>query len=292
MLTFYQARDILDDVIYNIIYDIVGKVHREEKVARANTASVLARDLAEKELAAREAAATENGDNDQAGVVDNKEADNLSLTVETDGAIYQNGQVFLRGNPLETVKEIICPDCRLPRLLYPFFGEGARPVPESNREYCRKRPAVRLPGRDVHGRPYAIEKATKKKKTAASPSPPSSPSTPHAATASLEQLPGKTFVPSVKCPNCPRYFFLTRIAQHLDRCVGISTRSSRNRTPLESGLSTPVPQAASAAGVTRKRIRGPDGEEEAVPTPNKKKKKPAGPSKLRNMAEEKTTKGD
>ncbi|KAL1955591.1 hypothetical protein VTO42DRAFT_8394 [Malbranchea cinnamomea] len=308
------TRDILDDIFYNIIYDIVSKVHREEKVARGLSAAILVRSLAENQTGTSEGSSEkENGAVENGNVVDNQTG-TKPVKAETEGAIYEDGKVYLKGNPLDTTDEIICPDCRLPRLLYPVIGEGSRPVPDPNKEYCRKRPPVRLEKRDVHGRPYAIEKATKKKKTAApaspNPSPPSSPSTPHtgvpgSSSSLLGQLPGKSYVPSVKCPNCPRYFFLTRIAQHLDRCLGLSARqASRNRTPMDSSFSTPAPTTAattastttssqSATGtaapgaVARKR----PGEEEGgksvgtgVGAVKKKKKPPVGPSKLKSAA--------
>lgn len=263
-------------------------------MARAVSATVVVEAHAE-ESAAREESST--GDHGTAGTDNTATAvgkESKGIKAETEGATSEDGAVRLRGNPLETTREVVCPDCRLPRLLYPLFGEGARRAPEPDREYCRKRPSLLLPGRDIRGRPFAIEKATKKKQKAktskaiASPSsPPSSPSSsiPHASSSSLNeltQLPGKVYVPSVKCPNCPRYFFLTRIAQHLDRCMGISTRqSSRNRTPMDGALSS-TPAASQAAGA--KRSRGSDGDEEAgVPAGvAKRKRRPAGPSKLRD----------
>ncbi|EAS30340.3 transcriptional activator [Coccidioides immitis RS] len=281
------TRDILDETFYNIIHDIVAKVHREEKVARATSAVIGVRQLAEKESAPP---SDDGAENQQTAAAVNGSLN--SIKVETGAAVYDGGRVYLKGNPLVTTKEILCPNCHLPRLLYPLFGEGARPPPDPNKEYCRKHPPIRMPGRDVHGNPFAIEKATNKKKKTQGPdgsTPTSSPpsnveSAP--APSSLKQLPDKMFMPTTKCPNCPRYFLVTKSAQHLDRCLGITTRqSSRNRTPFDSGISTP----AASAPTARKRAR-PDEEELA---PAKKRKdismqvkfktgKPAVPSKLKN----------
>ena len=45
-LILLQAHAILDDVLYNLIHDIVLKAHREEKMARANTAAIIVEQLA------------------------------------------------------------------------------------------------------------------------------------------------------------------------------------------------------------------------------------------------------
>ncbi|WEW56750.1 hypothetical protein PRK78_002201 [Emydomyces testavorans] len=283
------TRDILDDTFYNIIHDIVAKVHREEKMARATSAVINAKQLADKESTLNSGDITE----EQHNVISSNGGSLLSsVKVETEAAMYEGGRVYLKGNPLVTTKEILCPNCRLPRLLYPLFGEGARPPPDTNKEYCRRHPPVRMHGRDIHGNPFAIEKITKKKKTQApdnnntpASSPPSS-TEPASASNSFKQLPDKMYVPTTKCPNCPRYFLLTKSAQHLDRCLGISTRqSSRNRTPFDTGN----PSSTGSTQAPRKRAR-PDEEDSGVVKKRKeigmpgkfKTGKPAIPSKLKN----------
>ena len=280
----------MDDTFYNIIHDIVAKAHREEKIARQTTAVVIAKQIAEKEqetdLAERQNGILEAGT--AAAGLENNAKPLKEIQFETDSAIYQNGIVYLKGNPLDTVEETLCPNCRLPRLLHPGYGEGSR-HPDLTKEYCRKRPPVIVPGRDVHGNLFAVEKITKKKKNQSTQDTPGS--SPPPAPASgwnplLQAKLEKVYVPTTKCPNCPRYFLLTKSAQHLDRCLGISTRQSRTRTPLDSNVSTPAPQPAP----TRKRAR-PEGEEEG-PIVKKKKEfnmppkpkgpKPTAPSKLKN----------
>ncbi|KAK2852130.1 hypothetical protein FQN49_005337 [Arthroderma sp. PD_2] len=286
------TRQILDDTFYNIIHDIVAKVHKEEKVARQQSAVVVARRLAEESTQVKESGEEVNGAADAGtSVAHENVVKTRGVRLETESAIFDSGKVYLKGNPMEKIKEIICPNCRLPRLLYPAYGEGSRPV-DPNREYCRKQPPVILHNRDVHGHLFAVEKITKKKKTQPTvgtpgSSPPSIPETP-GPNPLLQPKQDKVYVPTTKCPNCPRYFLLTKSAQHLDRCLGISTRQSRIRTPLtNSDVSTPGPSQPANA---RKRVR--EGEEETAGPVKKKKdfgiptklkgQKPAAPSKLKN----------
>ncbi|KAL4997050.1 hypothetical protein BDV10DRAFT_170577 [Aspergillus recurvatus] len=285
--------DILNDTFYNIIHDIVAKVHREEKVARMRSAVVVARQKAEEEVARRR----EEAGAKPAGPVrtgDQESEEFKGIRIETGAAIFEDGKVYLKGNPLHTTKEIICPDCRLPRLLYPVTGLGARPPPDPYREYCQRQPMISKPGHDVHGNPFATDKLNpkKKKQTNTSNTPASSP--PTTPDSSFKQAaPEKVSFPTVKCPNCPRYFVVTRVAQHLDRCLGLSGRQvSRNKTPQDNGSNTPTSAPS----------KRPLDDDTPSALPKKKKlnapkklsgKKPPPPSKLKNgitpdMAEIKT----
>ncbi|OAX83212.1 hypothetical protein ACJ72_02429 [Emergomyces africanus] len=295
------TRSVLDDTFYNIIHDIVAKVHREEKIARMRSAVVLAKKLGDEEAArlqTNELGEPENGTTEPGAAVPSsvKQKDRNPVRVETDGAVYENGKVYLKGNPFQTTKEILCPNCRLPRLLYPLSGIGSRPPPDPYKEYCKKHPPIIMPGHDVHGNPFATDKINRKKKqqpqqqtssnTPAS-SPPSTPSTP--SNSFKHTVAEKISFPTVKCPNCPRYFVVTRVAQHLDRCLGLSGRQTkRNLTPMESGTNTPIPPMKPS---TLKRAL-PNGDEGTVSgsitkkkklnTPKKYSvKKPTPPSKLK-----------
>ncbi|KAI5298312.1 hypothetical protein KEM55_003549 [Ascosphaera atra] len=248
------TQSILDDVFYNIIHDIVAKVHREEKMARMRSAVTIARQRGEAEESERR---QNNG----------KPSEGLSspaqgVRVETEGAVYEDGKVYLRGNPLATTKEVICPHCRLPRLLYPPYGLGARPPPEPHREYCRKVPPIVADGLDAQGIPFVTDKIQRKRKN---PPPATNSAIPGAPTANSNMNPSDsqntterphieapTF-PSVKCPNCPRYIVTTRIAQHLERCMGIggTRRGTANRTR--------TPQVADNASVTSNDSAGGTG---------------------------------
>ncbi|PLN81691.1 hypothetical protein BDW42DRAFT_193589 [Aspergillus taichungensis] len=230
--------DILNDTFYNIIHDIVSKVHRDEKIARMRSAAVVARQKAEEEANRRR---EESGNKPATVKASDPDSEEMKgVRVETEAAICEDGKVYLKGNPLETTKEIICPECRLPRLMYPVTGAGARAPPDLSREYCQKQPMISKPGHDVHGNPFATDKPNtkKKKQTTTANTPASSP--PTTPDSSFKQAaPEKVSFPTVKCPNCPRYFVVTRVAQHLDRCLGLSGRQvNRNKTPMETG-STP-----------------------------------------------------
>jgi hypothetical protein len=213
-----------------------------------------------------------------------------NVRLETEGAVFENGKVYLKGNPLKTTKEIICPDCHLPRLLYPTSGLGSRPPPEPYREYCQKHPPVIKPGCDVHGNLFATDKINPRKKKqqqqpandAPASSPPSTPSTP---AGSFKQVaPERVSFPTVKCPVCPRYFIVTKVAQHLDRCLGGGRQAGRARAPLDNGSSAATPKPAAPK---RARPNGDDDKgttKKKKPNPTKKLtgKKPAPPSKLKN----------
>lgn len=209
----------------------------------------------------------------------NGEASNVR--VETDGAVFDKGKVYLKGNPLQTTKEVICPECGLPRLLYPTAGAGARP-PDPSKEYCQNHPFIRKPGHDVHGNPFATDKPNpkKKKQAPAADTPGSSPpTTPDGS--SKQGAPEKVSFPTVKCQSCPRYLVVGRLAQHLDRCMGFSGRQAgRNKNGPDNAGSP------SSSGQPKR----PLADEETPPTPTKKKKsnpkKPTGKkppsSKLKN----------
>ncbi|KAJ9298888.1 hypothetical protein DTO271G3_3130 [Paecilomyces variotii] len=275
--------DILNDTFYNIIYDMVAQVHRDEKMARMRSAVTVARQKAEDEAARlRQENGTKTNGATKPGEADSENNTDENIRVETDAAIYDNGKVYLKGNPLKTTKEIICPDCRLPRLLYPTIGVGARPPPDPFREYCKRMPPVTRPGIDIHGYPFATDKTNAKKKKNADTPASSPPSTPDGFGAFTE-IPQAREIPTVKCPHCPRYFIATRTSQHMDRCMGYSGRGGgRTRTPQDSGASTPNPAPPKRpreddliSAVTKKK--------KPNPTPKKMAgKKPPPASKLRN----------
>lgn len=188
------------------------------------------------------------------------------LKVTTPGAIYDGGKVYLRGNPLVTTKEILCRRCRLPRLLYPTDGIGAR-APDPGKEYCAKHPYIDKPGHDVYGKPFPSHngKAPKKRKINPEAQRESTPAGLESNTSSppeiitpgrptTETAGGNTF-PNVNCPICEKSIVVTMVARHLESCLGIGGRqSSRNAmarmnkqngnggTPLGSKRGTPAPE--------------------------------------------------
>lgn len=248
------------------------------------------------EKAAAEAAATAativNGNDSAADPLSSSPS--TSAVITTPGAIVKDGEVYLRGNPLKTTPEILCPNCKLPRLL--LTGSGSQPIPDPSKEYCAKRPFISKPGHDIHGNAFATDKPVTKttkpprkigngKASDTKQTPPSSSDTLTASPPDgdqnnpsippeqqKEQVAPITF-PNVKCPNCPRYLIVTRIAQHLDKCLGLSGRqSSRNalkrltETPRDSRAGTP-----SASGVGKRKYAEEDTDEDDAPTKKKKR---------------------
>jgi hypothetical protein len=267
-----KAYDILNDTFYNIIHDVVAKVHRDEKVARMRSAVVIARQKAEEEAAKnREEASAKGSGSVKPSGPDAEEQFLKEVRVETDAAVFDNGKAYLKGNPMQTTKEIICPECRLPRLLYPVTGVGARAVPDPDREYCSQQPLIRKPGHDVHGNLFATDKVNSKKKNKHNTPTSSPPADGHAA----PEAPG---FPTTKCLNCPRYFVVSRVQQHMDRCMGYSGRNAtRNRGSGDTGSgSTPTPSTSTSAAPKR-----PLADDDATPsTTLTKKKKLNAPKKL------------
>lgn len=232
---------------------------------------------------------------------------------ETSAAKYENGRVFLKGNPLKTTPEIICPHCKLPRLMHPIMGKGMQ-NPDLTKEYCMLYPWVQRSGHDVYGNPFPTDMAKSKKerelikqqqKNAEKESvgTPGSQDTDMAGGDTKEiklNTGGKpaSYIPWHTCPNCKRSLLITRFAQHLEKCLGISGRqSSRNamaklagqngngsgvgNTPLGSRMGTPAPGSQGDAAITKAKGKGvspvkklgDDDDEGDNDTPEKKKKK-------------------
>ena len=256
---------ILEDCLYNIVSDTVLKVHREEKIARMQSAAIIAQEAQEK------------------AVEEDPSSGEAHQTITTAGAyITPDGKINLHDNPFRTTPEILCPTCRLSRLPYPTTGKNSQP-PQPGKDYCAKQPYIEKDGCDIYGKSLALEKPTNKNKkaakdpkSAASPDNSESPDgTP--TNGRTSDKPAVTTIPQAKCPKCPRYVAITRIAQHLDRCMGISGRQAskdaekkmKERTPRDSRASTPKPNVSNIK--KRKLDKGSDDETEEG-TPKKKKK--------------------
>lgn len=261
--------------IESILHNVLLEVHREEKVARMQTAVV--------ELEQRAEKLGKKLDSDTA---DDRPGDNQE-PVETKAAILNSGNIQLKGNPMKTVKQIRCPNCRLPRLLYPRVGFNSRPVPDPNQQYCKAEPMIIIDKHDVHGqRKKGVKvkgqpKGKNKKKTdAASPaaSENSDPLTPSSS------MPGDSFdfkeidYPAAKCPNRDSHLgdhwkSVNVFATHLngscflkkDRAAGREANAKIGGTPRDSRANSPKPAAAN--GVKRK-----ERDEEAAATTKKKQK--------------------
>ena len=293
-----KVASIFDEVFQNIIYDTVSEAHREEKRARMRSAVI----LAEEAVAAQQAAtgATPQKENATPTSATTTGFPVFPGKVETPGAIYDNGQITLIGNPLETTKDVICPRCRLPQLQYPTKGEGAR-VPDPTVKYCKLQPFVKMAGHDIHGKPFPsnnvsaakLRKEKKEKEVAAAKA--QSQAEQASANGSIDTPNGTpppnsdskgtkvTSYPHVKCPVCLQHKQVTRFAKHLDQCMGISGRqSSRNAmakieasqgTPSGSRTGTPVPGSRSSPSKRNRDDDDDEEEQESDETPKKKKKK-------------------
>ncbi|KFH47037.1 hypothetical protein ACRE_021680 [Hapsidospora chrysogenum ATCC 11550] len=257
------AHSVLDDLLYNIISDLVMQTHREEKIAKAKTAAIRVEKLA--------AEASEMPTPDA----------KPDVRIETDAAIYDDGKVYLKGNPLKTTKEILCPKCHLPRLLHPTDGKGAK-KPDPTILYCKKHPYIDKPGCDIYGQSWVGPGPGrgKKKKDMEKKDGTDTPATPE------QRPPNVLSFPSATCSKCKRCILVTRLNNHMGSCIGNSGRnasraaaqklngssSQNDPTPPSSQKATPAP--GSRAGSPRKRDASEDaGEEESENGPPKKKKK-------------------
>ena len=267
-----KAISVVEDCLFNIIHDTVLQVHREEKILRMQSAATVVSEQAGSIQAAANVAPPSKGSPPLP----------LSTRVETPAAVYENGKIFLTRNPLKTTSEIICPHCKLPRLLHPISGVGAQ-TPDLTKQYCTKHPFVSMSGHDIYGNPFPTDIAKTKKErellkaqarvekdstpasqdTRDTATPPegsggNKESNANAIANTILRLTAPTkpasYIPWHTCPNCKRSLLITRFAQHLEKCLGISGRaSSRNalakitagtgtsNTPFGSRGGTPVP---------------------------------------------------
>jgi hypothetical protein len=274
----------LDDIVYNIIHDIVLNTHREEKMAKSTTAAILV------EQKAAETAPPSDDSNPAAPEVQHR--------VALDSAIYENGKVYLVGNPLHTTKETICPKCHLPRLLYPSDGVGAR-KPESGVEYCKKRPYIEKPYHDIYGQTFQMEGPGrgKKKKDMVNPllqsakenTPNGSQDSPNPSPPPGE-APKPISFPHAKCHNCNTFLPIKRMNNHMIKCIGgggrdssraallkiqngNGTGSQNGNTPPGSRTGTPIPPGQpnpKGKNSPNKRDAGDDFDSDS--SPQKKKK--------------------
>ncbi|KAJ4416296.1 hypothetical protein N0V82_006826 [Gnomoniopsis sp. IMI 355080] len=271
------ATQVLDDILYNTIFDLCLEVHRSEKIARAETAAIRIEKLA-------------------ADSADPLETDTRpNLRIDNGAAVYEDGKVFLKGNPLETTKDILCPRCHLPRLLAPTDGRGAQ-KPDPEIIYCKKHPYIDKPGYDIYGQTWVApgpgrgkKKKDMEKKLDASVDGTVTP------TPDGQRPPNVLSFPSATCSKCKRCILVTRLNNHMGSCIGNSGRNAsrvasqkisnggsgsvnNDGTPPSSQKGTPV--NGSRAGSPRKRdVEEFDEDQESDATnPKKKVKKLKGPT--------------
>ncbi|KAI0913483.1 hypothetical protein F4823DRAFT_577495 [Ustulina deusta] len=268
---------VLDDLLYNVIHDLLIKVHRDEKIARAATAAI----LVEKVASNHSDTSTPDARPD--------------VRVETDAAIYDEGKVLLKGNPLVTTKDIICPRCHLPRLLYPTDGKGAR-KPDPSIIYCKKRPYIDKPGYDIYGQTWVAQgpgrgKKKKDMEKKIDPNTPADSPTPASeggnGGGAASRPPNMLSFPSATCSKCKRCILVTRLNNHMGSCIGNSGRTASRAaaqkisngnsngngdgTPPSSQKGTPLP--GSRATSPKKRDGDDMDEDDATDNDAHKKKK-------------------
>lgn len=223
------------------------------------------------------------------------------IKIDVPGGYYENGRVFLKGNPLKQVKDIYCLHCKLPRLLFPIKGVGAKLPEDPNRQYCTLHPFISQPGHDIYGNPFPIDQANKtkrereqikKQEKAERDNTPGSQGTNDDAitidTFAKRLLAGgkpASYVPWHTCPQCKRSLLITKFAQHLEKCLGIGGRTARNTAAARlsgmngsatgsvqgSRVGTPTPSQGNGNGNGKK-----DNDEEGDDGPPKKKSKKDG----------------
>ncbi|RMZ92305.1 hypothetical protein DV736_g488, partial [Chaetothyriales sp. CBS 134916] len=295
-VTEEDIKYILDRSIESSLHNILLEVHQDEKIARMQTAVI------ELEQRAEMSGKRVTVDAIEDGVADDGEP------LETKAAVLRSGQVHLKGNPMKTVKHVRCPNCRLPRLLYPRVGFNSRPVPDQSQQYCKAEPMIILDKHDVHGQRKKGVKAkglpkgkNKKKNDPGSPtSENSDPLTPSSS------QPGESFeykeidYPAAKCPNRDSHLgdhwkSVNIFATHLngscylkrDRQAGRDANARIGGTPRDSRASSP--KTATVNGVKRK-ATDEDGEKftkkkQKISEPKAKAKGAVGaPSKLRESS--------
>ena len=257
-----QAHSVLDDILYNVLSDIVMKTHREEKTAKATTAAIRVEKMA--------------SDASDSSSPDSRP----EIRVETDAAVYEDGHVLLKGNPLKTIEDILCPKCHLPRLLYPTDGKGAK-KPDPAVIYCKKQPYIDKPGCDIYGQSWVAPGPGRgKKKKDVDKKDGVDLSTPE------QRPPNVLSFPSATCSKCKRCILVTRLNNHMGSCIGNSGRNAsraaaqkingNSQTESNSPSSqkaTPAP--GSRASSPRKREASDDDADDSDTSHQKKKLKGA-----------------
>jgi hypothetical protein len=228
------------------------------------------------------------------------------------GGLYENGMVYLKGNTLKQVKDIYCPHCKLPRLLFPVTGAGSRLPDDTNQQYCNLHPFIQKSGHDIYGNPFPIDQTNKtkrereliKKQEKAERD-----NTPGSQDTNEEGITGEQFVkrmlsggkpasyvPWHTCPQCKRSLLITKFAQHLEKCLGIGGRAARNTAAARlsgmngsasgsvqgSRMGTPTP--SSQGGNSRK---DQDDDDDEGPPKKKSKKDPSSKKDKKDKLREK-----
>jgi hypothetical protein len=236
------------------------------------------------------------------------------ISIAVPGGHYENGKVYLKGNTLKAVKDVYCPHCKLPRLLFPVTGAGARLPDDPNQQYCNLHPFITKPGHDIYGNPFPIDQTNKtkrereliKKQEKAERD-----NTPGSQDTNEDGITGEQFVkrmlaggkpasyvPWHTCPLCKRSLLITKFAQHLEKCLGIGGRAARNTAAARlsgmngsasgsvqgSRMGTPTPSSQGGNG-----RRDPDAGSDDEGPPKKKSKKDGSSSFTKKEKKDKSS---
>ena len=287
----------MQDCLYNVLFDICLATHREEKLLRMTSAAVQAESAAVQAIGVPSTPTTASAPPKLTGTPIQAPP---QTTIQTTAATYENGRVYLKGNPLKNLKENYCPSCKLPRLLFPLTGANAKLPDNINGQYCTLHPFIQKSGHDIYGNPFPVDQTGKTKKErellkkaerAEKDNTPGSQDTNDDGTlmgeAGVKRLMagGKpaSYVPWHTCPQCKRSLLITKFAQHLEKCLGIGGRAARNAAAARlsgvngstngsgqgSRVGTPAP---SSQGNGKREAAGDDDGEDNGP-PRKKTKK-------------------
>jgi Sgf11 (transcriptional regulation protein) len=234
----------MNECLTHIIHDIVSSTYSTEKKLRTQSAAV----QTETNVMAAGGLSTPSSANPTPSKPSSQGQTTAQGSFSTATATWDNGRITLNeGNPLQTLKENYCPSCKLPRLMFPLTGIGARIPEDINRQFCTLHPFIQKPGHDIYGNPFPVDQTGKTKKEREAirklerqekDNTPGSADTGNAdgesttGDASIRKLmaggKGASYVPWHTCPQCKRSLLITKFAQHLEKCMGIGGRSARN----------------------------------------------------------------
>ena len=162
--------------------------------------------------------------------------------VETEAAVWEDGIVTIKGNPLVRVREIRCPKCGLEKLLHPTTGNGARDPPQiEGKEYCALHPFVDREGYDIYGLPFPKDDVSNSKKKDRAPEKErkiglqldGAADSSFESSGPIDSPPPevkaeerKMVFPNVECPRCPRIVNVRVFARHLNGHLRSGGRAS------------------------------------------------------------------
>jgi transcription regulator Sfg11 len=274
-LTFNQFLEIFNDCMSRLIHDLVATTYADEKKLRIQSAAV----ITETTALQSNGIVTPSSANPTPSKQFNQNQTLPQGTFSNATATWDNGKItLLEVNPLRTLKENYCPSCKLPRLLFPLTGVGARIPEDVNRQFCTLHPFIQKPGHDIYGNPFPVDQTGKTKKEREAirkldklerqekDNTPGSADTGNAdgeslsGEASIKKLmaggKGASYVPWHTCPQCKRSLLITKFAQHLEKCMGIGGRSARNAA------------AARLSGINGSQQGSQQGSRVGTPTPS------------------------